>query len=358
MTKSSKSRHKSEEVPSHRMPTVSSRRNVSPSQQPSPSARSRARRSARRTPSARRRSPANLATRTRRSFSPIREPRTPSLKQQQDAAMKIQSGIRSALAIRRGNQMAELERIESKIRNKNFGKEMVLRGDNNTPDSIIAQSSSTPDKGLIIEHENPDYSGVILNPITMSKTNQSPDKHYLGIENPDNINYKFFTVKDDGLGNKRTEAMPPTASPRTKGVKSNATPAINPKVRKAVSNQRTTINIQSSPNPTRAKNIKNLQDNITHSSENSFMSPPIRIRPKLTHQQEITKEWAETLRRQRSARGNWDLAKNVIKATNAFQDRGKKGAGEQQTGGGTKKKKRRISRKRKRSRKRRTKRRR
>ena len=88
------------------------------------------------------------------------------------------------------------------------------------------------------------------------------------------------------------------------------------------------------------------------------MSPPIRIRPKLTHQQEITKEWAETLRRQRSAQGNWDLAKNVIKAANAFQNRGKKGAGEQQTRGGTKKKKRRISRKRKRSRKRRTKRRR
>ena len=87
------------------------------------------------------------------------------------------------------------------------------------------------------------------------------------------------------------------------------------------------------------------------------MSPPIRIRPKLTHQQEITKEWAETLRRQRSARGNWDLAKNAIKAANAFQNRGKKGAGEQQTGGGTKKKKRRRSRKR-RSRKRRTKRRR
>ena len=338
----------------YQRPTISSGSTVSPSRrQSSPSVR----RSARRTPSARRRSPANLATRTRRSFSPIREPHTPSLKQQQDAAMKIQSGIRSALAIRRGNEMAELERLESKIRNKNFGKEMVLLGDNNTPDSIIAQSSSTPDKGLIIEHENPDYSGVILNPTTMSKTNQSPDKHYLGIENPDNINYKFFTVKDDGLGHKRTEAMPPTASPRTKEVKSNATPAINPKVRKAVSDQRTTINIQSSPNPTRAKNIKTLQDNIIHSSENSFMSPPIRIRPKLTHQQEITKEWAETLRRQRSARGNWDLAKNVIKAANAFQNRGKKGAGEQQTGGGTKKKKRRRSRKR-RSRKRRTKRRR
>lgn len=358
-------------VPRHRMHTVSSRHTVSPSRQPSPNARSRARQSARR-PSATRGTPT--------------QGRESSRKQQQDAAMKIQSFMQPVLAIERGEKMAE---FDSKFTNYNFGEEIMsdsersrlrdkkkldnqralekthaelleldeLPDDENTPKSTIAQSGNTPDKGLIKEHENPEYSGVtrsIPAPATMSRTNLRHTRRNPVKKRRDNINREFFTVRDDGLGHKHTLDVPPPIllNPPNQEI-SSATRAKNRKLRKDVLHQRTTTNIESSPNPTNTKEITN-----DHSQ--AFLHPTeLRTKKKDntdTFQEETTNAWARTLR-QRSARGNWDLAKNVIKAANAFQNRGKKGAGEQQTEGGTKKKKRRRSRKR-RSRKRRTKRRR
>ena len=288
--------------------------------------------------------------------------------------MKIQSFIQPALAIERGEKMAE---IDSKLTKKDFGKGMMsdsersrlrdkkkldnqralekthaelleldeLPDDENTPKSTIAQSGNTPDKGLIKEHENPEYSGVtrsIPAPATMSRTNLRHTRRNPVKKRRDNINREFFTVRDDGLGHKHTLDVPPPIllNPPNQEI-SSATRAKNRKLRKDVLHQRTTTNIESSPNPTNTKEITKLKDNISDHSQ-AFLHPTeLRTKKKENtdnFQEETTNAWARTLRR-RSPLDNSRLAQNMMHASVAFRSEGKKRAKKQQTGRGTKKKK-------------------